>query len=381
MEVVIIWDLVVIGAGPAGASAALAARRERPAASVLLLDRAAFPRDKSCGDGIAPHALDVLDTLGAPTTFAGHPPVTTLELSNGGVGVVREMRRPALVVPRSTFDASLVSAALSAGARLQRCRVKQIERQQGCVLINGHIVAKAVVAADGARSVVRQSVGGRGLAAGKVAMALRGYAPISPERAHRQVIRFGQTRQPSYAWSFDRGDGWANVGYGEVLHAGRFRTPLTRSLMIEQVEQMLPGSTAGARDWLGHHLPLSAPHFSHPGGRILYAGDAASLINPLTGEGIYYAVATGALAGVCSVSPAPPEAGARTYRNSVRRLLGPHLGTTAAVSRLVGAPALLNTGLHAAAADQGVFDDLVEIGLGRGVFTRRLVRGLVRHIG
>ena len=60
-----IWDVVVVGAGPAGTSAALGALHERPDARVLLLDRSDFPRDKSCGDGVAPHVFDVLRSIGA----------------------------------------------------------------------------------------------------------------------------------------------------------------------------------------------------------------------------------------------------------------------------------------------------------------------------
>ena len=65
-----LWDLVVVGAGPAGSTAALSALRVRPGASVLLLDRADFPRDKPCGDGIAPHVLDVLSRLGVEDVVA-----------------------------------------------------------------------------------------------------------------------------------------------------------------------------------------------------------------------------------------------------------------------------------------------------------------------
>ena len=74
------WDLVVVGAGPAGASAALAALQRRPDARVLLLDREDFPRDKSCGDGIAPHVSDVLDSLGLPGVVDDHEPVWRLQL-------------------------------------------------------------------------------------------------------------------------------------------------------------------------------------------------------------------------------------------------------------------------------------------------------------
>lgn len=372
------WDLVIVGAGPAGSSAAMAALAQRPEAQVLMLDRAEIGRDKSCGDGIAPHAIDILRALGGPTAWAGHPEVATLELANGDVDVVRQMNRPALVVPRATFDATLARAAINRGAQFRRCQVRTVEPRQGSVVLNGSIEARMVIAADGVHSSVRRATGTRQIARGKVAMALRGYAPTPSQRAGRQVIRFGQTRQPSYAWSFDRGDGWANIGYGEVLHASRFREPLSKPMMIEQIEQMLPGSTRGGEQWLGHHLPLSAPYFAHPGGPILYAGDAASLINPLTGEGIYYAVATGAIAGVCSVQARASVTAAVAYRNTVRRLLEAHLVTTAALSRAVRIPGLLDIGLSAAAADAGAFDDLVEVGLGRGTVTGRLVAALVR---
>ncbi len=352
-----------------------------------MLDRAPIGRDKSCGDGIAPHAIDTLRAIGGPTTFPGHPPIPTLELRNGARGVTRQMRRPALVVPRATFDAAIATSALEAGAELMKCQVRSVEQRKGVVLINGGIAARTLIAADGAHSTVRrlaseQPAGGQPVARGRVAMALRGYAPTPPGRAGRQVIEFGQSRQPSYAWSFDRGDGWANIGYGEVVHRGWRRVPLSKAplsktLMIEQIEAMLPGSTVGAEQWLGHHLPLSARHFTHPSGPILYAGDAASLINPLTGEGIYYAIATGAIAGVCAAREGVSTAASRIYRSAVRRLLGPHLATTATVARAVEIPGVLDAGLRAAKAEQGAFDDLVEMGLGRGMLTTRLAAGLV----
>jgi flavin-dependent dehydrogenase len=128
-----------------------------------------------------------------------------------------------------------------------------------------------------------------------MALAIRGYAPLSPDRRGEQQIVFGSGLLPSYAWSFDRGDGLANVGYGEALHRSR-QTP-TRERLMQQMETLLPGSADGGTGWRGHHLPLSSWSWPHPDGRVLLAGDAAGLVNPLTGEGIYYAVATGLIAG------------------------------------------------------------------------------------
>ena len=371
-----IWDLAVVGAGPAGTAAALGALRTRPDLSVVLLDRADFPRDKACGDGIAPHVLDVLGDVGVMGLLDDRVPVSRLRLERGDVTVARMMRRPAWVVPRSVFDDRLVTAARDAGARLLRHRVRDLTVGPGSVCLDGTITARVVVGADGAHSRVRAATG---LRDAPTALAVRGYAPTTPGRRGEQVIVFGTGRRPSYAWSFDRGDGLANVGYGEVVSGGSQHP--SRSLLVARVEELLPGATADATDWRGHHLPLSGWRWPHPDGRVLLAGDAAGLVNPLTGEGIYYAVATGLLAGRVAAAVAAGADGrqlGRSYRRAVRSFLAGHLRHTALTAKLVMAGQILEPGILAAAGDQRVFDDLVELGLGRGRLTPAIVRGLLR---
>jgi flavin-dependent dehydrogenase len=116
---------------------------------------------------------------------------------------------------------------------------------------------------------------------------------------------------------------------------------------------------------------------------VLLAGDAAGLVNPMTGEGIYYAVASGILAGRAAaqaISAGDPARAGRLHRTSVRRLLGRHLRHTAVTSRLSTVPAVVDAGIRASARDQRVFDDLVEIGLGQGLLTARLASGLGRSL-
>jgi menaquinone-9 beta-reductase len=369
------WDLVIVGAGPAGAAAALGALTACPGLRVLLLDRADFPRDKACGDGIAPHVLDVLETVGVTGLLDDWAEVHDLELRQGSTTVARSMPRPAWVVPRSVFDHRLVSAAVRAGAELRRHRVRSVDVEDEGVVLDGDVRAQVVIGADGAHSVLRAATGLP--PARRQALALRGYAPTPEGRAGRQVIVFGASRQPSYAWSFDRGDGLSNVGYGELVRSGR---TATRQEMLVQLDRLLPGSVDGGSAWRGHHLPLSSWTYRQPDGPLLLAGDAACLVNPMTGEGIYYAVATGVLAGRAAVSAIAAGAGrgaGATQRAAVRGLLGRHLEHTSVLSRLVSVPAVVAAGVRAAARDQRVFDDLVEIGLGRGLVTPRVVSGLV----
>jgi geranylgeranyl reductase family protein len=370
------WDLIVVGAGPAGASTALSAIHAGPRLRVLLLDRADFPRDKSCGDGLAPHVFDRLSRIGVTGVEDGWTPLTRLELARGSSSVSRTMARPVYVIPRAVFDARLVERAVAAGATLVRHRVTEVRVTDEGIELDGLFRAPVVVGADGAHSVLR---GHLGLPAGRRALAIRGYAPTPPERRGTQVIRYGDRRQPSYAWAFDRGDGLSNVGYGELLPDERADSP-TRALLLDQLERLLPGSVEAGEQWKAHHLPLSGWTWEQPDGPVLLVGDAAGLINPMTGEGIYYAVATGITAGRAAAqafrAAAPAHAG-MLHRRAVRALLGRHLKHTWTAARLSQSATVVEGGIRAAQRDGRVFDELVELGLGDGRISQHLVGHLV----
>jgi geranylgeranyl reductase family protein len=371
------WDLIVVGAGPAGTSTALSAIHAGPRLRVLLVDRADFPRDKSCGDGIAPHVFDRLSRIGVTGVEEGWTPLTRLELARGTSTVARPMARPVYVIPREVFDARLVERAVAAGATLVRHRVADVRATDEGIVLDGRFRAPVVVGADGAHSVLR---GHLGLPDGRRALAIRGYAPTPPERRGTQVIRYGDRRQPSYAWAFDRGDGLSNVGYGELLPDDRTDSP-TRALLLDQLDRLLPGSVEAGDQWKAHHLPLSGWTWEQPDGPVLLTGDAAGLINPMTGEGIYYAVATGITAGRSAAQAfraANPARAGELHRRAVRALLGRHLKHTWTAARLAESATLVEGGIRAAQRDARVFDELVELGLGDGRISKRLVGHLLR---
>ncbi|OLF14321.1 hypothetical protein BLA60_04090 [Actinophytocola xinjiangensis] len=367
------WDLVVVGAGPAGSTSAIAALRADPTARVLLLDAEDFPRDKVCGDGIAPHALDVLAALGVrPAALTdGTDPITHLRLrSPSGVTATRRFSRPASVVPRALFDLRLVRAAQNAGAVLRRHRVRTLTVTEDGVTVDGTIHARTVIGADGAESVVRRRCGARRAPPGTTAVALRGYTSARPWPAGEQRLVMTTAHWPAYAWVFPIGDGTANVGYGELVRA----TPPTRVHLTDRLHALLPDCPPLALR--GHRLPLSPGRPDVATHRVLLAGDAASLINPLTGEGIHYAVLSGALAGTAALTGDPAE----EYRRSLRRALGTHLRHTDLLTRLTRTPWAVDLATTTARDHQHAFDALVDIGLGAGTVGPALVRSMLTSL-
>lgn len=369
-----VWDVVVVGAGPAGAAAALGALRERPEARVLLLDRSGFPRDKTCGDGVAPHVVDVLGRLGADDPTAGYAPVRRLHLVGPrGSAVARDMARPAKVVPREVLDARIVASAVRAGAVLRRHSVRTVEQRADCVVLDGELAARAVVGADGVNGVVRRAIGLPPNPPRAMAIAMRAYTESPPSAAPEQYMVMSGTGWPAYAWSFPIGNGTSNVGYGMVLEGD---AP-TRTELEDELRRLLPG-VGSLRAARAHRLPLSTWRPRPPDGRVVLAGDAASLINPFTGEGIFYAVLSGAIAG--SAALYGPHAG-KAARATTDRHLRRHLWGTGVVARLGTRPAVVDAGIRAAARDQQIYDDLVEIGLGSGPLTARSLAATAAALG
>lgn len=369
-------DLAIVGAGPAGTAAALRALELDPGARVVLFDRARFPRDKTCGDGIGPEGADLLAELGAQDVLADATPVHRIRLTSPDrSSAVHHVDRPGHVVPREIFDARLLDHAIARGAEVVTERIKTVEQDSRGVTLNGRHRATVVVGADGANSVVRRQVGGPTQSRERVAVAMRGYAH-APGVPWELAFDFVPDRWPAYAWCFPAGPDRANIGYGVFDST----TLSSRRDLVEPIQRIFPHATPDPDSLRAHHLPLSTERPAPAYGRVLLAGDAASLVNPLTGEGIYTALLSGALAGAAAITHA--DASGATYATTLRRRLRRHLRHTGVAARAFQHERAVDVSVRSGRRDPRVLDHLVSMALGTGGLTGRLVTklgvGLVR---
>ena len=378
-----LWDVVVVGAGPAGRAAALSALRVRPGASVLLLDRADFPRDKSCGDGIAPQVLDVLAELGVDGRRGRtSPPVSALSIGYPpGLGAAASgpWPGPARVVPAPVLDARLVAGRARRGCGAAPPHRALARRAPG----RGGARRRPARADGGGRRRRRVRRCGAGWASrpngpGHVAVAIRGYAPVRADLREEQRITLGREDWPEYAWSFPIGDGRANIGYGAVLRrGGRCRA----RCCCAGWRSCCPASRTDARSWRAHHLPLSSSRPRQPdgpraaGGRRAVAGEPDDRRGDLLrgalrclrrrGRGERSRRARPA-AGVGGTAGGDPGA---AYRRSCGGRLGRHLRHTSTAAVLARRPWVVDGALRGATRHPAAFDALVELGLGEGLLT------------
>lgn len=329
-------DVLIVGAGPAGTAAAtVLARAGR---SVVVVDKATFPRDKCCGDGLTTLALRMLERIDFdPGTVASWQTVGSAWLRSPSG---REVEVPlpqgrgqfAAVAARLQLDNELMKHARRAGADVREdhefsrltMNYSGGHRTATVHFENGSsIEATHVIAADGMWSPVRKAMGVGDAGYLGEWHAFRQYADnVTGPAAHRLYVWFEPDLLPGYAWSFPLSDGRVNVGFG-VLRDGKRRV---KDMKKEWVDLL---SRRHIVDALGPGFRMIDRHTAWPipadvtsavlsSGNVLFVGDAARATDTLTGEGIGQALETGILAAEAILSGGDV---ARTYETSVRRSL------------------------------------------------------------
>ena len=298
-----LFDLVVVGAGPAGSAAAIAA--QRAGMSTLLLDAQGPRRDKTCGDGLTPRAVDTLVRLGLDVPVYRNK---GLKLHGFGGDVVAPWPRgEGSASPRARFDAMLVSEASLAGATVRHdCAATGVRFSGGAISAveteQGEVRARWVIVADGVRSPFGKLLG-RTWHRGQVyGIAARSYcaSPFSDEpwmHSHVELRDAGGVIQPGYGWIFPLGDGTVNLGCGDLSTHARPAKVNTKKLLALYASQQREAWQLGPEKAVASALlPMGGAVSNVAGPNWALVGDAAACVNPLNGEGIDYGLETAVLA-------------------------------------------------------------------------------------
>ena len=266
----------------------------------MLLDRAEFPRDKTCGDGLTPRAMRVLETMGMLAEVRAHGcAIDAYEVvaPNGRLTTAPiSGEHRALVIPRLVLDELVLRRAITSGATFASgVTVSHVEPTSTGVYVhtNGRSVEGrvAIIATGAATGVLKRSGILRGQP--KAMLAARAYVEDLPQiLAPTFQLRFDGVPSPGYGWVFPTGRHAANIGVGFL--PGRMT-----GTAVHAFERFAATVAAGARQTgpvKGYPIRVDFLKAVTTAERTLLVGEAAGLVNPLTGEGIDYALESGQIA-------------------------------------------------------------------------------------
>ncbi len=335
------YDVAISGAGPAGSIAALVLARS--GARVLLLDRAAFPRDKPCAEYLSPEINVLLDELGLAGAVAAIRPArlrgfliytqrgSAFRAAFAGRSAGVAARERGLAAPRLLFDETLLRAALNAGAEVrERVRVLGVEAGPDAALVTLHggreerVTARLVLAADGVRSPLARRLGllRRG-APHRIALVTHmvgidglgeyGEMHASPDGGYCGIAPLGDGRANVAMVVSDR-EGQRMAGDPAGYLRAALRTYPQLGPRVRQATPCKPVLTTSDLSWSARH---------YHSGSVALAGDATGYYDPFTGEGIYRAMAGGRLVGrrlLEALDNGDTAAALSAYERDLRRL-------------------------------------------------------------
>jgi geranylgeranyl reductase family protein len=359
----LVCDVLVVGAGPSGIAAAL--ELQSTGQTVVVIDKAFFPRDKCCGDGLTTGALRILDELGFdPQTVPNWTVCSDVWLRSPS-GSEMQFSLPtrgqfAAIAPRIELDNALVQLARSKDIRVleghEFVSVRELTSNHITIDVSSNnkietVQSKFVIASDGMWSPVRKSLGMSTPGYLGEWHAFRQYANnVTGSAKDRLHVWFEKDLLPGYAWSFPLQNGRVNIGFG-ILRGGKYS--------VQQMKDLWPNLLARKHiaKALGSEVVMEDRHTAWPiparvtsaplsSGRVLFIGDAACVTDSLTGEGIGQALLSGQLSAQAIVAGIGREAS--VTRNKYEQLVKQNFFADHRMSMTLGS--VLKSSLGARAA-------------------------------
>jgi len=376
------YDVIIVGAGPAGTCAALYG--QRLGLKTLLLDKSQFPRDKTCGDALSGKSVKILDDLNLISgvddlngsvikrIIFGNPKYSECELLLDK-SLNKKHIKHGYVIPRTVFDNFMLQQAKKVSEYEEGFKVNDLIFDNNMVVgVKGatksgeekEFRANLVFGADGPNSIVSKKAGLYDMNMEHTALGIRCYYENVNDLTDQIELHYVKEMNPGYFWIFPAGENRANIGVGMLKSIVKKEQKRLSDIMLDIIDsENFRGRFKEAIPMekpKGWNLPLGNIKRENHGGGFLLLGDAAGLVDPFTGEGIGNAMVSGRIAsGVAAKAKQKnifTKEYLKRYDQELWGYLGNELSTSSKLLKLAHSKFLLNFVIDRAARNEKVRD-------------------------